>query len=71
MSEAKKTIQSVAMQALKAGADNPTALKAVKKAFPKCRTNLNSISWYRNKLKSKPKSNKRAASKKKAVKATK
>ena len=44
------TIGAVANAALMAGKTNDEALAAVKKMFPKAKTNLACISWYRGKL---------------------
>lgn len=50
--EEKKTIGSVAVEAIRAGQSNEQALEAVKAAFPEAKTSLASINWYRNKLRS-------------------
>lgn len=44
------TIGGVANAAILAGKSNEEALAAVMKAFPKCKSNLSCISWYRGKL---------------------
>lgn len=46
----KKTIGDVAQAAIRDGANNEAALKAVKVEFPEAKTSLASINWYRNKL---------------------
>ena len=46
----KKTIGSVASEAILAGDDNEQALKKVMKAFPDCSSNVGCMAWYRNKL---------------------
>lgn len=43
------TIASVAYAAIKAGKDNKEVLAEVQKAFPKAKTAMASINWYRNK----------------------
>ena len=46
----KKTIGSVACDAIRAGKTNGDALAVVMKVFPEAKTSLASINWYRNKL---------------------
>lgn len=48
--EAKRTIGSVAIEAIKAGGSNEDALQAVRGEFPDAKTSLASINWYRNNL---------------------
>lgn len=47
------TIGSVARENLKAGKTNEQVLEAVKKQFPDGGTSLQSVSWYRNDMRSK------------------
>jgi len=44
------TINSVAIEAIKAGMDNDEALAEVLKHFPEAKTKKASINWYRNKI---------------------
>lgn len=46
----KKTVGSVASEAILAGSDNEQALAKVMKAFPDCSSNVGCMAWYRNKL---------------------
>lgn len=46
------TVQSVAEEAIKGGADNEQALAAVQKKFPDAKTQISSINWYRHNLRS-------------------
>lgn len=46
----KRTIGSVAEEAIRRGASNADALRAVKKRFPEAGTSLPCMNWYRNKL---------------------
>lgn len=48
----KRTIGSVAVEAIREGKTNEEALEAVKAEFPDAKTSLASINWYRNKLRS-------------------
>ncbi len=45
-----KTIGQTAEEAIRAGATNEEALQAVKALFPDAATSMESISWYRSKL---------------------
>ncbi len=46
----KRGVGTVAIEAIKAGADNLAALAAVRAEFPDAKTTLASVNWYRNKL---------------------
>lgn len=46
----QKTIGSVAEGAIRMGATNVEALEAVKSEFPKSKTSMPCIQWYRTKL---------------------
>ena len=46
----KFTIGSVAENAIRSGANNAQALHAVLRVFPKAKTSMACISWYRQKL---------------------
>ena len=58
-----KNIGQVAMDAILAGASDDEALAAVLEAFPDAATKLNSIKWYRSKLRKDVKEGKREAGK--------
>lgn len=47
--EPKRGVGTVAMESIAAGLDNAETLEAVKAGFPKAKTSLASINWYRNK----------------------
>jgi hypothetical protein len=51
--ETKKTIGSVAREAILAGKSNAEALDIVKAEFPDCNTKMGSMNWYRNDLRKK------------------
>ncbi len=67
--EKKPGVGSAACEAIRAGATNEEALTQVQKKFPKAKTSLASINWYRNKLRSDGEDVKTARELKKAAKA--
>ena len=46
----KRGVGTVAIEAIRAGRTNEQALAAVMKEFPKAKTTLSSVNWYRNTL---------------------
>lgn len=46
----KTTIGDVALEVMLNGADNKETLEAILAQFPKAKTKINTVSWYRNKF---------------------
>lgn len=48
--EKKRGVGTVVCEAIRAGKTNQEALEAAQAEFPAAKTTMNSVNWYRNKL---------------------